>query len=722
MDYYFVVPFAFDDKFTVTAADTTRIDDDTPTTTINTNKNKKKKKKKETKATLKTPIDADVGLSNKNANTTTGTTGEEEQEVPIPPGNFDIDGKFTTSNTTEEKVEKSSKYYDNSDNEILLNESNPTTAMITENQMMPTIIEDEFNEEEPNSPTTNTWIDANADDTPNHTDIPITTPIEETTTATITEIATETTTTEDKEVNDNIDQEILRNEESTIVFEDASLAPTTVRTDNPNTLKLTHVPMVIEQEDKAERVPLLTTNHADIEHCSNNVTTTTRNNNINTVQQLAEEAGQESKWVAARAQREADRVDRARVHKEEMVVEQAKREENRVDRARVRKEQRTRRLELIQVQKQRDDEQFLLKRLLTSGTPPIEHPPAHTTHICSKTPLETVSATPNNKFKQVSDATNSITTTSSSNKYHAINLQVAHQNTVSYDKWRQQQEQQREQTLQQQNAYWDAECYRQIAAANKEANRTYDECRWGSNTFTHQTIPPTTDWSDDDWRYDESHEYNNKYDDDNIEYDFEDNNEDDEYDSDNQMYTTNNTIDSVVDTPSIRPTPIHTTVITDMNPINMNTTTEIPTLIQPTNTIIKSSIFSKINIIEDDNKNYPINSIKDLNAAKKKAKALRRQKAANIRRTENTIQNKWFDLFDQECSSDTNRSSSECNCDLHHECPKYRWEHWSQRTFSYDKTYNYDKVDPVETYMLDGQDHWYFNTYIPRMLGGFMPH
>ena len=45
-------------------------------------------------------------------------------------------------------------------------------------------------------------------------------------------------------------------------------------------------------------------------------------------------------------------------------------------------------------------------------------------------------------------------------------------------------------------------------------------------------------------------------------------------------------------------------------------------MIQPTNTIMESSIFSKINIIEDKDKYDPINSIKDLNAAKKKAKAL----------------------------------------------------------------------------------------------------
>ena len=66
-----------------------------------------------------------------------------------------------------------------------------------------------------------------------------------------------------------------------------------------------------------------------------------------------------------------------------MAVERTKREEGRVDRAQVRKEKRTRRLELIGAQKQRDNEQILLKRFLTSGTPPIKNPPAHTTCICS---------------------------------------------------------------------------------------------------------------------------------------------------------------------------------------------------------------------------------------------------------------------------------------------------------------------------------------------------
>ena len=159
------------------------------------------------------------------------------------------------------------------------------------------------------------------------------------------------------------------------------------------------------------------------------------------VVQLVENTGQEAKWAAARTQREADRVNRAWVHKEEMATEQAKRKEDRVDRARVRKEQRIRRLAVIRAQ------------VLTTGPPSLKTPLAHNTHISSETLLETFSATPNNMFKQESDATNSIATTSNSNKYHTINLQVAHQNTVSYDKWRQQQEQQWEQTLQQQNEY-----------------------------------------------------------------------------------------------------------------------------------------------------------------------------------------------------------------------------------------------------------------------------
>lgn len=267
-------------------------------------------------------------------------------------------------------------------------------------------------------------------------------------------------------------------------------------------------------------------------------------------------------------------------------------------------------------------------------------------------------------FKQESDATNSITTTSNSNKYHTINLQVAHQNTVFYDKWRQQQEQQQEQTFQQQNKYWDAECYRQIAAADEEANRTYDESHWDSNSHTHHTIPPTIDWNDD-----KSHEYNNEYDEDDTEYAFEENNEDDKYDSDHQMYTKNDTIDSIVDTSYIRNTPIHTNNITDINPINMNTTTKIPTLTQPTNTIIESSIYSEINIIKDDD--APYNKVNGKNAAKRKEKASKQKNTVSIRRTENTISNKFFEFLDHKGSNDSDSSSSECNCGLHHNCPKH---------------------------------------------------
>ena len=48
---------------------------------------------------------------------------------------------------------------------------------------------------------------------------------------------------------------------------------------------------------------------------------------------LEEDVAQEAKWAAEREQREADRVDRARVHKEERAAERAKRENDRVDRA-----------------------------------------------------------------------------------------------------------------------------------------------------------------------------------------------------------------------------------------------------------------------------------------------------------------------------------------------------------------------------------------------------
>ena len=58
---------------------------------------------------------------------------------------------------------------------------------------------------------------------------------------------------------------------------------------------------------------------------------------INMAQRLAEGVGKEAKWASERAQREEDRVHRARVHKEERAAERAKRIETRVDRARVRK-------------------------------------------------------------------------------------------------------------------------------------------------------------------------------------------------------------------------------------------------------------------------------------------------------------------------------------------------------------------------------------------------
>ena len=194
-----------------------------------------------------------------------------------------------------------------------------------------------------------------------------------------------------------------------------------------------------------------------------------------------------------------------------------------------------------------------------------------------------------------------------------------------------------------------------------------------------------------------------------------------EYDSDNKMYTKNDAIINRIfkDTSYIEITTVHTNDNTDTNTI-----TKITTLTPTANTIIESSSYSKINIIEDDDD--PNNRIKGKNAAKKKEKALRRKKAASIRRTENTIRDRFFKFLDEESSNDTDSGSScsrsNCNCDLHHDCLKHRWEHWSQCTFSYDKTCNYDRINPVETYMLDGQGHWYFNTYIPRMLGGTIPH
>ena len=139
-------------------------------------------------------------------------------------------------------------------------------------------------------------------------------------------------------------------------------------------------------------------------------------------QQLVEYLTQEEKWAAERAQHEADRVDRAQISEEERATERAQRKEARGNRARVREDERSQRL----------DE---LKTNLTTGRPLIENPPASTPNICIETSSKTTSDTPNNKFKEESTATNSITITSNSNKHHTINLCVAHQNTVLYGKW-----------------------------------------------------------------------------------------------------------------------------------------------------------------------------------------------------------------------------------------------------------------------------------------------
>jgi len=287
-----------------------------------------------------------------------------------------------------------------------------------------------------------------------------------------------------------------------------------------------------------------------------------------------------------------------------------------------------------------------------------------------------------------------------------MNLCVAHQNTASYDKWSQQQEQQREKTLQRQNKHWDAECYQLLAAADEEADRAHSEDFTGpragrkdddnhhddsDNECSHHTIHPyhhTThpyivwnDWIDDKAKDDE---YDN------------------EYDSDNEMYAKNNTIENSIiniidDKSDVANTTVHTTDHTNKNKIIE--TSWLPPI---TNTINESFIYSEINIIED----VPNNNINGKNAAKRKEKASRRKKAASIRRTENTIRDKFFEFIDGKSSNDTDSSnSSNCNCDLHHNCPQHRWEHLSQRTFNYDKTYNYDRVDHVDTYMIDGQDH-----------------
>ena len=164
-----------------------------------------------------------------------------------------------------------------------------------------------------------------------------------------------------------------------------------------------------------------------------------------------------------------------------------------------------------------------------------------------------------------------------------------------YDKWRQQQKQQREQTLQQQNEYWNAKCYRQLAATDEEAERDHGEDDTGpiggvrddnnhhddsGSDYSHHTIPPSIDWNNN-----KDNEYNAEYDD---EYDAEY----EEYNSDNKMYTKNDAIVNRIfeDTSYIENTTIHTTDNT-----NTNTITEIPTLTPTTNKIIEPFIYTGIN-------------------------------------------------------------------------------------------------------------------------------
>ena len=138
-----------------------------------------------------------------------------------------------------------------------------------------------------------------------------------------------------------------------------------------------------------------------------------------------------------------------------------------------------------------------------------------------------------------------------------------------YDKWSQQQEQQREKTLQRQNKHWDAECYQLLAAADEEADRAHSEDFTGpragrkdddnhhddsDNKYSHHTIHPYINWNDDK---DEDNEHDNKYDN---EYD---NEYDDNHYSDSEMYTKNNTIENsihIIDDKSyVANTTVHTT-------------------------------------------------------------------------------------------------------------------------------------------------------------------
>ena len=118
-------------------------------------------------------------------------------------------------------------------------------------------------------------------------------------------------------------------------------------------------------------------------------------------------------------------------------------------------------------------------------------------------------------------------------------------------------------------------------AAAKEADCTYDENHYDSNSNSNQTIPPTIYWNDN-----KGSQYDNEYDNDDIEYDFENDNEDDEYDRDHQMYNKNDTIKNRIseDTSYIENTTIHPDNINDMN-----ITTNIPTVTPTTDTIIESS-------------------------------------------------------------------------------------------------------------------------------------
>ena len=204
--------------------------------TINTNnikKNKKNKKKKQKKATLKTTympaiikeesnspttnnwiddltprqkkalISADIAFieqmkieiqqqeqeRQKWEQQTQSQQLETEEEEFSAPTTDDRSTKEQVCTSTTESSTTEEEEFEVSATTIL--ESNSTTAKITKNQVMPMIIEDKSNHDE---------------------------------------------FTVSNKYYDSIDNEILQNEESTIVFEDNSLAPTIVHTDNPNNI------------------------------------------------------------------------------------------------------------------------------------------------------------------------------------------------------------------------------------------------------------------------------------------------------------------------------------------------------------------------------------------------------------------------------------------------------------------------------------------------------